>query len=42
MAQREQVNIHIGNTKTTRTCWMLSEENAPPQDGAGRTPEEQP
>ena len=42
MAQREQVNIRIGNTKTTRTCWMLSEENAPPQDGAGRTPEEQP
>ena len=32
----------IGNTKTTRACWMLSEENAPPQDGAGRTPEEQP
>ena len=42
MAQPEQVNIHIGNTRTTRRCWMLSEENAPPQDGAGRTPEEQP
>ena len=45
MAQSKQVNIRIGNTRTTRTtraCWMLSEENAPPQDGAGRTPEEQP
>ena len=45
MAQRKQVNIPIGKTRTprtTRTCWMLSEENAPPQDGAGRTPEEQP
>ena len=42
MAQSKQVNIGIGNTRTTRTCWMLSEENAPPQDGAGRTPEEQP
>ena len=42
MAQPKQVNIRIGNTKTTRACWMLSEENAPPQDGAGRTPEEQP
>ena len=41
-AQPKGVNIHIGNTKTTRACWMLSEENAPPQDGAGRTPEEQP
>ena len=42
MAQPKQVNIWIGNTRTTRACWMLSEENAPPQDGAGRTPEEQP
>ena len=42
MAQPGQVNIRIGNTKTTRACWMLSEENAPPQDGAGRTPQEQP
>ena len=42
MAQPGQVNIRIGNTRTTRTCWMLSEENTPPQDGAGRTPEEQP
>ena len=45
MAQRKQVNIPIGKTRTprtTRVCWMLSEENAPPQDGAGRTPEEQP
>ena len=42
MAQQKQVNIRIGNTRTTRACWMLSEENAPPQDGAGRTPEEQP
>ena len=42
MAQSKQVNIQIGNTRTTRKCWMLSEENAPPQDGAGRTPEEQP
>ena len=41
-AQPKQINVHIGNTKTTRACWMLSEENAPPQDGAGRTPEEQP
>ena len=41
-AQPEQINIRIGNTRTTRTCWMLSEENTPPQDGAGRTPEEQP
>ena len=41
-AQPEQFNIRIGNARTTRTCWMLSEENAPPQDGAGRTPEEQP
>ena len=42
MAQPGQVNIRIGNTRTTRACWMLSEENTPPQDGAGRTPEEQP
>ena len=42
MAQQKQVNIWIGNTRTTRACWMLSEENAPPQDGAGRTSEEQP
>ena len=42
MAHPEQVNIRIGNTRTTRTCWMLSEEDAPPQDGAGKTPEEQP
>ena len=45
MAQQKQVNIPIGKTRTprtTRVCWMLSEENAPPQDGAGRTPEEQP
>ena len=45
MAQPKQVNIPIGKTRTprtTRACWMLSEENAPPQDGAGRTPEEQP
>ena len=42
MAQPEQVNIRIGNTRTTRTCWMLSEENTPPQGGAGKTPEEQP
>ena len=42
MAQRGQVNIWIGNTRTTRSCWMLSEENAPSQGGAGKTPEEQP
>ena len=42
MAQPGQVNIRIGNTRTTRTCWMLSEEHAPPQDGAGKTPKEQP
>ena len=42
MAQPGQVNIRIGNTRTTRACWMLSEENTPPQDGAGKTPEEQP
>ena len=42
MAQSKQVNIWIGNTKTTRACWMLSEENAPSQGGAGKTPEEQP
>ena len=41
-AQPKQVNIRIGNTRTTRMCWMLSQENAPSQDGAGRTPEEQP
>ena len=42
MAQPGQVNIWIGNTRTNRACWMLSEENTPPQDDPGRTPEEQP
>ena len=41
-AKTSQVNVHIGKARTTRTTWTLSPEKTPPQDGAGRTPEEQP
>ena len=41
-AEPKGINVRIGNARTTRTCWTLSQENAPSGDGAGRTPEEQP
>ena len=46
-AEPKGINVHIGNARTTRTCWtlsQLSQENAPSgDDGAdGRTPQEQP
>ena len=43
-AEPKGVNVHIGNARTTRTCWTLSQENAPSgdEDAEGRTPQEQP
>ena len=43
-AKTSQVNVHIGNARTTRTTWTLSPENTPSgdDDAEDRTPVEQP